>query len=62
VHAKTGWISGASALAGIARADGDRVVLFSILVSYPRELGGLNTRVFKPMQDELVLALLEGAR
>jgi D-alanyl-D-alanine carboxypeptidase/D-alanyl-D-alanine-endopeptidase (penicillin-binding protein 4) len=62
VRAKTGWISGASALTGIARADGERVVLFSILVSYPRELGGLNTRVFKPMQDELVLALLEGER
>jgi D-alanyl-D-alanine carboxypeptidase/D-alanyl-D-alanine-endopeptidase (penicillin-binding protein 4) len=68
VRAKTGWIEGASSLSGLARAgpggdggddgdDGERDVLFSILVSYPRELGGMNTRVFKPMQDEIVLTL-----
>jgi len=62
VHAKTGWISGASALSGLVRADDRRVVLFAILVSYPRSAGGMNTKVFKPMQDEIVLALLGGSR
>jgi hypothetical protein len=33
--------------------------VFSILVSYPREAGGLNTSCFKPMQDEIVGALVE---
>ncbi len=58
VFAKTGWILGTSALSGLIRAPGGRRVLFSILVEYPR-VGGMNTNVFKPMQDELVLALLE---
>lgn len=59
VHGKTGWIAGASALSGLARGEGGREVLFSILVGYPSEASGLNTHVFKPMQDELVLVLLE---
>ena len=33
----------------------------AILVEYPPEAGGLNTRCFKPMQDEMVLALVEGS-
>ena len=47
------------ALSGLARGEGGREVLFSILVGYPSEASGLNTHVFKPMQDELVLVLLE---
>jgi D-alanyl-D-alanine carboxypeptidase/D-alanyl-D-alanine-endopeptidase (penicillin-binding protein 4) len=62
VSAKTGWIEGASALSGLARAPGGREVLFSILVGYPRDAGGLNKQVLKPMQDELVLALFEDSR
>ena len=62
VSAKTGWIEGASALSGLARAPNGREVLFSILVGYPRDAGGLNKSVLKPMQDELVLALFEDPR
>lgn len=52
VHAKTGWIEGASALSGfVETAAGERLV-FSILVGYPRA-GGLNTHCWKPMQDAI---------
>ncbi|MEM7309739.1 MAG: D-alanyl-D-alanine carboxypeptidase/D-alanyl-D-alanine-endopeptidase, partial [Planctomycetota bacterium] len=61
VFAKTGWISGASALSGLERTPSGRQVLFSILVEYPRHVSGMNTHAFKPMQDELVLALFEEA-
>jgi D-alanyl-D-alanine carboxypeptidase/D-alanyl-D-alanine-endopeptidase (penicillin-binding protein 4) len=57
VHAKTGWIGGASALSGfVETAQGKRLV-FSILVSYPRE-SGLNTSCWKPMQDAICAALV----
>lgn len=52
VRAKTGWVSGASALSGVAETEGGRTIAFSILVSYPR-VGGLNRTVWKPMQDEI---------
>lgn len=52
ILAKTGFIGGTSGLSGyVLAADGPRVA-FSILVNYPRA-GGLNTRVFKPLQDDL---------
>ncbi len=56
---KTGWIAGVSALSGICRTQEGEELVFSILVEYPRHLGGLNTHCFKPMQDEIVLALVE---
>lgn len=59
VHAKTGWIRGTSALGGLAEALDGRQLVFSILVEYPPEAGGLNTSCFKPMQDELVRILVE---
>lgn len=52
VFAKTGWISGVSALSGIVLDGQDRELIFSILVEYPR-LGGLNSSCWKPMQDEI---------
>lgn len=53
VVAKTGWISGASSLSGlILDVDGTPLLAFAILVSYPR-VSGLNTKAWKPMQDEL---------
>lgn len=53
VVAKTGWISGASSLSGlILDLDGTPRLAFAILVSYPR-VSGLNTKAWKPMQDEL---------
>ena len=42
----------------VEAADGRRVV-FSILVDYPN-VGGLNTSVWKPMQDEICEALARG--
>ena len=52
VFAKTGWISGVSALSGLVLDGKERELIFSILVEYPR-LGGLNTSCWKPMQDEI---------
>ncbi len=52
VFAKTGWISGVSALSGVVLDGQERELIFSILVEYPR-LGGLNSSCWKPMQDEL---------
>jgi PBP4 family serine-type D-alanyl-D-alanine carboxypeptidase len=59
VFAKTGWIRGASALSGVCRTLAGDELAFSILVDYPPSLGGLNTRCFKPMQDELLTRLVE---
>lgn len=64
VFAKTGWIAGTSALSGVARTLRGRELVFSILIEYPPELGGLNRSCFKPLQDELALLLVaaeEGA-
>lgn len=57
VRAKTGWVSGASALSGVAETTGGRNIVFSILVGYPR-IGGLNPTVWKPMQDDICAALV----
>lgn len=62
VFAKTGWIAGVSALSGYAEPEHGSPCVFSILIEYPSELGGLNTSCFKPLQDELVALLFdEGA-
>ncbi len=58
VRAKTGWVKGASSLSGVVSTLGGREVVFSILVGYPR-VDGLNTRAWKPMQDEICVALTE---
>ena len=57
VRAKSGWIRGASALSGLATTLEGREVVFSILVDYPIA-SGLNTRVFKPLQEAIVDALV----
>ncbi|MDA0948043.1 MAG: D-alanyl-D-alanine carboxypeptidase/D-alanyl-D-alanine-endopeptidase [Planctomycetota bacterium] len=57
VLAKTGFISGTSGLSGFVLEEGRPRIAFSILVAYP-PAGGLNTKVFKPMQDDLCLELL----
>jgi D-alanyl-D-alanine carboxypeptidase/D-alanyl-D-alanine-endopeptidase (penicillin-binding protein 4) len=59
VRGKTGWIGGVSTLSGIAETLAGGELVFSILVEYPADAGGLNTSTFKPMQDE-ILALLVG--
>ncbi len=58
VHGKTGWISGVSALSGLAETLSERELAFSILVEYPPEAGGLNTSSFKPMEDEILSVLV----
>jgi len=62
VFAKTGWIAGTSALSGVCLTLDGRTLAFSILVDYPPALGGMNTRGFKPMQDELCRILVTTPR
>ncbi|MDB4453939.1 D-alanyl-D-alanine carboxypeptidase/D-alanyl-D-alanine-endopeptidase [bacterium] len=60
VRAKTGWVKGASGLSGVAETAGGDEVVFSILVGYPL-VDGLNTAAWKPMQDEICVALVSWA-
>lgn len=59
VRAKTGWIRGTSALSGVAETEGGRLLVFSILIDYPAPAGGLNTSVFKPLQDAICIELVD---
>jgi D-alanyl-D-alanine carboxypeptidase/D-alanyl-D-alanine-endopeptidase (penicillin-binding protein 4) len=52
VRAKTGFIAGVSSLSGVVQSNDDRELVFSCIVSYP-PVDGLNTKCWKPMQDEL---------
>jgi D-alanyl-D-alanine carboxypeptidase/D-alanyl-D-alanine-endopeptidase (penicillin-binding protein 4) len=52
VRAKTGFINGVSALSGFVQREDGRTFVFSVLVNYPH-VDGLNSKCFKPMQDEL---------
>ncbi|MEE2939363.1 MAG: D-alanyl-D-alanine carboxypeptidase/D-alanyl-D-alanine-endopeptidase [Planctomycetota bacterium] len=62
VAAKTGWISGASSFSGLVLDDdGAPRLAFAILVSYPR-LPGLNSKAWKPMQDQLCTLFASGLR
>ena len=61
VHAKTGWISGTSALSGVVETDGGEELCFSILVEYP-DVSSMNTSVWKPMQDELCARIARWGR
>lgn len=56
VHAKTGWIRGASALSGfVERRDGSRC-WFSILMNYDPDVNGLNKEL-KALQERIVAAI-----
>jgi D-alanyl-D-alanine carboxypeptidase/D-alanyl-D-alanine-endopeptidase (penicillin-binding protein 4) len=56
VHAKTGWIRGASSLSGyVVRADG-RVRCFAILMNYEPSKDGLN-KDLKRLQEDIVAAI-----
>jgi len=58
VRAKTGFIGGTSGLSGVVETLDGRTLCFSILVSYPR-VDGLNTHVWKPLQDRICELLVE---
>lgn len=58
VRAKTGWIRGTSSLSGLAQTTSGRLLVFAILIDYPAQAGGLNTSVFKPMQDGICEVLV----
>jgi PBP4 family serine-type D-alanyl-D-alanine carboxypeptidase len=58
VRGKTGYIAGTSALSGLVDTLDGRRFVFSILVNYP-DAPGLNTNVWKPMQDALCKRLVE---
>lgn len=58
VRAKTGFIGGTSALSGVAESVDGRHFVFSILVNYPN-VDGLNSSVWKGMQDEVCERLVE---
>lgn len=60
VRAKTGFIDGTSSLSGLARTRDGREIAFAILVNYPT-VAGLNTSVWKPMQDRICEALVGAA-
>ncbi len=60
-RAKTGFIGGTSGLSGIVQTLDGRTLVFSILVEYPR-YGGLNTSVWKPLQDEICTILVESRK
>ena len=59
MQAKTGWISGASAISGVCETLAGRRFAFSILVRYPASLSGMNRYCFKPMQDQILRLLIE---
>jgi len=58
IRAKTGFIGGTSALSGVIEAQDGRSLAFSILVEYP-VVDGLNTRVWKPLQDRICRILAD---
>ena len=58
VHAKTGFIGGTSALAGVVRTLDGRELAFALLVNYP-VVSGLNTSCWKPLGDEVARLLVE---
>ena len=59
VHAKTGWISGASALSGYLLAGDDDVLSFSIVVNYqPDGSPRTNNARFKALQEDILEQVL----
>lgn len=58
VHAKTGFVNGASSLSGYVEAPDGGLLAFSILVNYP-PVSGLNNSAWKPMQDDLCALFAE---
>jgi D-alanyl-D-alanine carboxypeptidase/D-alanyl-D-alanine-endopeptidase (penicillin-binding protein 4) len=59
VRAKTGWIGGASALAGTVLTKGERELAFAVLIEYDRKRQGANRNTIKPAVDLLVRSMIE---
>ncbi|MDP6941775.1 MAG: D-alanyl-D-alanine carboxypeptidase/D-alanyl-D-alanine-endopeptidase [Planctomycetota bacterium] len=60
VHAKTGWIHGASALSGYLLADQNDILVFSILVNYVRDgKPRTHNNRFKKMRESAIREVLE---
>ncbi|MBL8897938.1 MAG: D-alanyl-D-alanine carboxypeptidase/D-alanyl-D-alanine-endopeptidase [Planctomycetes bacterium] len=59
VRAKTGWIGGASALAGTVLTRGERELGFAVLIEYDRKRQGENRNTIKPAVDRLVRSMIE---
>ena len=59
VHAKTGWIRGASSLSGYVQGEDGEQYVFSILIAYDRTKGGMNKH-FKRIQEDMVEAIAAG--
>ena len=56
VSAKTGWISGSSALSGVLELRSGQPRVFAILMSYDAKRSGLNARL-KKLQERMVEAM-----
>jgi D-alanyl-D-alanine carboxypeptidase/D-alanyl-D-alanine-endopeptidase (penicillin-binding protein 4) len=56
VHAKTGWIRGASALSGLVERRDGSVRWFSILMNYDPKKDGFNKEL-KELQEKIVAAI-----
>lgn len=60
VHAKTGWIRGASSLSGYLLAGDDEVLVFSIVVNYRRDgTARTNNARFKRLQEAVLADVLD---
>ncbi len=57
VRAKTGWIRGASSLAGYLTTRRGRNLAFALIMNYAPRRGGLNTSLIKPAQEKLLKSL-----
>lgn len=61
VHAKTGFINGASSLSGYLLMPNDEILVFSIVVNFSRKNPNTNNARFKKMQEQLLERLIRNA-
>jgi D-alanyl-D-alanine carboxypeptidase/D-alanyl-D-alanine-endopeptidase (penicillin-binding protein 4) len=61
VHAKTGFIAGASSLSGYLLMPDERILVFSIVVNFSKRNPNTNNARFKKMQEQLLERLIRNA-
>lgn len=61
VHAKTGFILGASSLSGYLLMPDDQIMVFSIVVNFSKRNPNTNNARFKKMQEQLLERLIRNA-